>query len=462
MVFSSLKFLFVFAPIYYLVQSLLPAKARNAWLLLASLGFYAYGALANPFYLVLLIVSIAVNYLLGLAIGGGKKRKFCLALGLIYNFGCLFIFKYLDFFLQSAGWLLGRQLPLANLVLPIGISFYTFQISSYLIDVYRGQTAPEYSLIRLGAYLSMFPQLIAGPIVTYGSVAASLHKRNLTLQRFNAGLIDFTLGLGFKVLLANQLGGLWRNVQTIGFISVSTPLAWLGIVAYSLQLYFDFYGYSLMAIGLGRMMGFTLPQNFDHPYVSVSMTEFWRRWHITLGAWFREYVYIPLGGSRAGRVRTIRNLLVVWLLTGLWHGASLNFLLWGLANFLLVMLEKLGLQRLFRRVRPLGHLYMLLAIPLLWSIFAITDLQQLGVFFSRLFPFFGEGQNVYAQDFSKYLNQYGVLLACGCLFATGLPERWFARIRKTPLGAVLLLAVFWGSVYCLYMGMDDPFLYFRF
>ena len=318
--------------------------------------------------------------------------------------------------------------------------------------------------MNFAMYISMFPQLIAGPIVTYSSIKKEISRRSHSMRAVEEGLKTFTIGLGLKVLLANRLGGLWNEAGTVGYESISTPFAWLAITAFSLQIYFDFYGYSLMAKGLGRIMGFTIPENFHDPYLSLSMTEFWRRWHMTLGSWFRDYVYIPLGGSRKGKLMTFRNMLAVWALTGFWHGASWNFILWGLLMFALISVEKLGLIRILERVPALGHLYMAFAISVSWVLFAVTDLSQMAVYFTRLFPFLPqpEGMAYFAGDYLKYGRLYGLSLAAGLVFATGLPMKLYRRFKNSPAAAVVLLAVFWGCVYCMKMGMDDPFLYFRF
>lgn len=472
MVFSSIPFLFVFLPIFLAVYYLFPAKLRNLILFLGSLVFYGYGTLENPLHFVLILASIAVNWIIALLMNAVEKgRKLWLVLGLLYNFGWLFVFKYANFIFSAVQSLLdvawplsGIQLPAIDVVLPIGISFYTFQIVSYLVDVYRRTVPAEGSIVRLGAYLCMFPQLIAGPIVTYSSVAKQLRRRTLRLSAIDEGFKDFTLGLGYKVLLANRLGGLWNDVQAIGFDSLSTPLAWMGIIAYSMQIYFDFYGYSLMAVGLGKVLGFSLPENFCHPYMSTSMTEFWRRWHITLGSWFREYVYIPLGGNRKGPWRTFFNLFVVWAFTGLWHGASWNFVAWGLSLFLVIALEKYLIGGFLNRFKFFGHLYMILLIPLSWLLFVITDFEQIGVYFTRLFPFFQNSVvgNVYPDDYILKAEAYGIFLLVGLVCCTDLPVRVYRRLKDTVWGVLLLLAIFWGSVYCLYMGMNDPFLYFNF
>ena len=471
MVFSSIAFIMYFMPVFFLVYYILPASYKNAWLFLASLGFYYYGVRGNPGYLLLMIMSVVVNFVAGKLIEAQKTkraRKAWLVVGIVYDLGWLILFKYLGFLIENLNALFGAmhvkvQLETWNLILPIGISFYTFQIISYLVDVYRRETKAEKSLISLGTYLCMFPQLIAGPIVNYHLIQEQLHKRKHSMVKVESGLKVFALGLVYKVLLANRVGHLWTEVTAIGYESISTPLAWMSIVAYSLQLYFDFYGYSLMAIGLGRMMGFDFPQNFNNPYMAVSMTDFWRRWHMTLGGWFREYVYIPLGGNRGGFAKTVRNMFVVWLLTGLWHGASWNFVLWGLLLFVLLFVEKAGLGKVLERHKALGHIYMILWIPLSWLVFVITDLSQLGIYLQKLFPFFGStGTVLFQGDYLKYGKTYGIYLVLGILFATGVQEKLLKKNKNRLWVILLLLALFWASVYCMYLGMDDPFLYFRF
>ena len=471
MVFSSIAFIMYFMPVFFLVYYILPASYKNAWLFLASLGFYYYGVRGNPGYLLLMIMSVVVNFVAGKLIAAQKTkraRKAWLVVGIVYDLGWLILFKYLGFLIENLNALFGAmhvkvQLETWNLILPIGISFYTFQIISYLVDVYRRETKAEKSLISLGTYLCMFPQLIAGPIVNYHLIQEQLHKRKHSMEKVESGLKVFALGLAYKVLLANRVGHLWTEVTAIGYESISTPLAWMSIVAYSLQLYFDFYGYSLMAIGLGRMMGFDFPQNFNNPYMAVSMTDFWRRWHMSLGSFFRDYVYIPLGGNRGGFAKTVRNMFVVWLLTGLWHGASWNFVLWGLLLFVLLFVEKAGLGKVLERHKALGHIYMILWIPLSWLVFVITDLSQLGIYLQKLFPFFGStGTVLFQGDYLKYGKTYGIYLVLGILFATGVQEKLLKKNKNRLWVILLLLALFWASVYCMYLGMDDPFLYFRF
>lgn len=471
MVFSSLTFLFAFLPIFLILYYCSPAKYRNGLLFMGSLVFYGIG---EPLYLCLIICSVLVNLGIGLFIDRSERlsgKRLWLITGLLYNFGLLFFFKYTNFFLENINGVLklchsGTQLKLLELTLPLGISFYTFQIVSYIVDVYRGKVKADHSVISLGAYLCMFPQLIAGPIVVYSDIRRELHERTITIHNLDDGLKTFILGLGFKVLLANRVGTLWNEVCTIGFESISTPLAWLGSLAYSMQLYFDFCGYSLMAIGLGKMLGFTIPENFHHPYLSRSVTDFWRRWHITLGAWFREYVYIPLGGNRKGRIRTIVNLGIVWLLTGFWHGAAWNFILWGVFIFLLEILEKNLLLPVLNHksiaAHIFSHIYMILYILVSWTIFAISDFNQLAMYLARMFPFFGMGHTLNSYDFVKYLTDYSVLLICCILFCTAGPEKLYHRFKNKLGGIVIALIIFWYSVYYLAIGMNNPFLYFRF
>ena len=463
MVFSDLKFIYIFLPVFLIIYYLLPKRFKNAFVFLASVAFYTFGTLDRPLYAALFVLAIIITYIAALLMEKfPKHKKIILVLSLIYNFGLLFVFKYEGFLVTEFNGITGLNLPVLQLVLPVGISFYTFQAMSYCIDVYRGTVGAEASFVDYGAYISMFPQLVAGPIVTYPEIKKDLHRRNQDFDSFSEGLKIFVAGLGYKVIIANNLAGVWNDIITSGFESISTPLAWLAAVGYSLQLYFDFYGYSLMAKGMGRMIGFTIPDNFNDPYISVSMTEFWRRWHMTLSGWFREYVYFPLGGSRKGAFRTVINLLIVWTLTGLWHGASRNFILWGLIIFVIIVLEKAGLKKVFDKCRVLGHIYMILLIPLFWSVFAITDMEQLGTFFSRLFPFFSKAEYTVPFEPLKFLRQYGVFFLAGILLSTPLGKKIFYKVKDNLLGAILLGGMFAISIYFLCIGLNDPFLYFRF
>ena len=464
MVFSSLQFILIFLPIFFVCYYIAPHKFKNAVLLTGSLCFYIVGSLSHPEHIIILIMSIIVDFMTGLLIEKYERhKKLILVVGVIFHLLCLGIFKYSDFIASEMSRHIEGFNFTSNFVLPVGISFYTFQGISYIVDVYRGNIRAEKSLLNYAVYISMFEQLIAGPIVTYGQVEKNLHKRKIKLKSVMSGMGEFVFGLGLKVLLANPIGKLWTQTCAIGLDSISAPLAWMAIFAFSFQIYFDFFGYSLMALGLGKMLGFKLPKNFDHPYTSLTMTEFWRRWHITLGNWFKEYIYIPLGGNRNGKLATIRNLLVVWLLTGIWHGAGYNFILWGFVLFLIIVLEKFLIGKYLNKFPAVGHIYMLLLIPVTWAIFAVDDIGNLGVFFSRLFPFFGGGFfSVFHYDFLKYLKMYFPFFIAGALFSTKLPYRILKRIKSPVIIGIFLTVILGASIYCMCRGFDDPFLYFRF
>lgn len=450
MVFSSFEFLFRFLPAFLIIYFITPKKFRNAVLFLGSIAFYTYG---EAQYVLLLLASVTVNYVIARSMyktpedGRGRRQAVLLILALCYDFGMLFFFKY-------------RGLTTK---LPLGISFYTFQIAAYVIDVYRGVVPAEKSYVNLGTYLTMFPQLIAGPIVNYTEVSSFLKRRTVTARNFESGVRILVIGLGSKVIIADRVGMLWNNVQTIGFDSISTPLAWLGAVAYSMELYFDFAGYSMMAVGLGKMLGFQIPVNFRFPYISKSVTEFWRRWHITLGRWFRDYVYIPLGGSRKGRLRTMFNLFAVWILTALWHGAGYNFLIWGGMLLGALFLEKLFLLPFLQKSKVIGHVYLLLFVPVTWIAFTITDVHQLGIYLTRMFPFVNAHTGmVNSMDYIKYLKDYDSLLAMGVLFATPVPAVIYGRIKRGLLGTLAIAVIFALSMYYLAVSANNPFLYFNF
>ncbi len=466
MVFSSLKFIFIFMPVFFLIYALVPGnQLKNAVLFLGSIIFYSRGVLDAPVYILLFLQTIVINYALGRMIEDTEKhKKLLLIIGIVYNSFWLLFFKYSGFFSANINALLHTKIPERSILLPIGISFYTFQTLSYLADVYRKETKAATNLIHYGAYISMFPQLIAGPIVTYTTVAEELQSRKHSLHQIDQGLRIFTAGLGYKILIANQIGGLWSDIGTIGYKSISTPLAWMGIFAYSFQIYFDFYGYSLMAIGMGLLMGFHLPQNFDQPYLSVTMTEFWRRWHMTLGSWFKSYIYIPLGGNRQGTLKTIRNMLIVWLFTGFWHGASWNFILWGFVLFLILLSEKFLTGKYLNQHRVVGHYYMLALIPLSWTIFAITDIHLLGVYFQKLLPFLPHEEfRVISGDYVKSWDVYWKYFLAAVIFCTPLPGKLAQKLKSKPMiTAVWYGGIFIACVYCMYQGMNDPFLYFRF
>ena len=387
MVFSSIVFLFTFLPVVLILYFLVPKAAKNVILLIASLIFYAWG---EPVYVFLMLLSILLNYFCGLEIaekaeeGSGARGVFLFTV--LVNLGLLGFFKYAGFLVGSLNAVLPFDIPAPELNLPVGISFYTFQILSYIIDVYRKKVAVQKNLISFGLYVTMFPQLIAGPIVRYEDIETQLAERKVTLDKFGSGAAVFIQGLAKKVLLANLIGGLFSQVSAMPLGNISVLTAWLGCLAYTFQIYFDFSGYSDMAIGLGRMFGFRFPKNFDYPYISRSITEFWRRWHISLGTWFREYVYIPLGGNRVSRLKHIRNILAVWLLTGLWHGASWNFVVWGLYYGAILLVEKFLLGQWIERLPAvIQHLYSLFLIMTGWVFFFSPSLSSASGYLGAMF-----------------------------------------------------------------------------
>ena len=460
MVFSSFVFLLVFLPLILLLYYISPGRIKNLVLLLGSLLFYAWG---EPVYVLIMLFSTVFDYTNGRLISyfkAGNRNlwaKAVLIVDICGNLGILGFFKYADFFIGTVNSLTGAGIGLLQIALPIGISFYTFQTMSYTIDVYRGQVPPQRNILDFATYVTLFPQLIAGPIVQYKTVAHELGKRRVGLEDFSEGVYRFSKGLAKKVLLANQIGSLWDTISSMQELTVAT--AWLGAIAYSFQIYFDFSGYSDMAIGLGRMFGFHFLENFDFPYVSKSITEFWRRWHISLGSWFREYVYIPLGGNRKGKLRQVMNLLIVWMLTGLWHGASWNFVLWGLYYGLLLILEKLFLSKIMERLSGvLKHIYSLFLILLGWMIFAQTDMSRLGVYLKAMF---GVGVELVNSDFWYFLSCNGVLLVILVLCSMNV----WKRIPQKMLGVCkpVLMVLFMALSFAFLVGDSyNPFLYFRF
>lgn len=472
MLFSSVGFLFRFLPIFMIIYLVFP-KYRNIVLLVGSLIFYGVG---EPYFVLLLLLSVLVNYGISRYMfweprspqshrkkKAESRRKRALALAVTIDLGVLFVFKYWDFAAGSINAAVGKGLlPLLALALPLGISFYTFQMISYQVDCYRGTIEKRVGLLSFATYVCMFPQLIAGPIVRYGEVAERMMSRRVRIRDLENGLKLFTLGLGLKVLLANQVGTLWNLIMTAGAGRLHPLVAWLGAFAYSFQIYFDFWGYSVMAMGLGKMLGFSIPRNFDHPYISRSLSEFWRRWHMTLGSWFKEYVYIPLGSSRKGAWRTICNLFVVWALTGLWHGAAWNFVLWGIVFFLLLSLEKRTFGKWLERSLVLGHVYTVLIVPVTWVIFAITDMGQLAGYLGNLVGYHREGILVGVTQLFRYLKEYGALLIACVIFATPLPAKAYWKWKDRWFVVLILLGVFWWSVREIVMGSNNPFLYFRF
>ncbi len=437
--FSSLNFIIRFLPIFLYIYFIVPHKFKNAVLIIGSIVFYACG---NLLYTPLLVGGIFVNFLFSKKTI--EKKKWSLVVILLLNLSVLFYFKYIP-----------EMMP--------GISFLVFQLLAFQISCYRGKITTV-TLKEFFVYTLMFPKIIAGPITRYEEMQDAIDTRGCNLQNIEKGLGTFIIGLGYKVLLADQLSGMWLGIRTIGFSSISTELAWLGAVTYSLQLYFDFHGYSLMAIGLGQMLGFEFPENFHFPYMSKSVTEFYRRWHMTLGRWFKDIIYIPMGGSRAGALRTALNLFVVWLLTGLWHGISWNFLLWGIFLFLCVLIEKMFLGKFLQKSKVLSHIYLLTLIPISWMFFAITKLSDIPVYFSRMFaPLLqSNGVNVNALDYLKYGKMYGVFVLFAVVFALPWPENYLKKNIGTWPVILFLFFIFWFSVYEIAIGVNNPFLYFQF
>ena len=461
MIFSSLPFLFFYLMAVLAVYKLSPLKLRNLILLLVSLFFYGWG---EPVYILIMLLSIAVDYVHGMLVerwrADDRKARRAVASSVIFNLAILVFFKYWDFLAGNINALTGLHLPVLGLPLPIGISFYTFQTMSYTIDVYRRDAPVQKNLMTFGAYVTLFPQLIAGPIVRYKSVAEQLEGRKEDLEKFVSGIQRFTVGAAKKVLLANAIGQLWE--QSLAAQELTVVGAWLGLAAYAFQIYFDFSGYSDMAIGLGRMFGFEFLENFDYPYISKSVVEFWKRWHISLTTWFREYVYFPLGGNRVPKWKWIRNILIVWLLTGIWHGAGWNFLLWGLYYGVWMLAERLFLGKWLEKLPGVvRHFYTMVIVLLGWALFAVEDMGRLGTYFSALFGGGGWFSQVDGYRLRTYLPTL-VILAVG---STPLAKKLWARLgerARAVLAPVLVLAALILCTASLVDAGYNPFLYFRF
>ncbi|MCQ4922376.1 hypothetical protein NE686_04710 [Tissierella carlieri] len=470
MVFSSVLFLFYFLPFVLTIYFIAPKKYRNFILLIASLLFYGWG---EPKYIWIMLFSTVLDYTCGRLVHYYKsneninKAKLWLGVSIFVNLGLLGFFKYSDFLIFNLNNILGSSIPLLNLTLPIGISFYTFQTMSYTIDVYRGDTKVQNNIISFGTYVTLFPQLIAGPIVRYQTVAEEMDNRVESYDLFSEGIKRFILGLGKKVLLANNIGILWDNISHLNMSNIPVLTAWLGILAFSFQIYFDFSGYSDMAIGLGKIFGFNFLENFNYPYMSKSITEFWRRWHISLGTWFKEYLYIPLGGNRKGRFNHIRNILIVWILTGIWHGASWNFALWGLFFCGILIVEKLFILDLLKKLPQwLTRIYTLFLVLISWVIFAFDSITD-GLNYIKIL--FGFGSNDIYNHTSLYLLYTNILLFLILIIgSTDIPKRLWNyvnnRFNKISwiVENIFLLAVIVLSIAYLVDQSYNPFLYFRF
>lgn len=464
MVFSSLEFLFRFLPAVLVLYFIVPRRFKNPLLLVGSLFFYAWG---EPVYVLLMVASCTINYFLAIAIDkfrGTRKSGVALAVSIAVSLLILGFFKYADFAVNSFNNLLGTDVGTLDLPLPIGISFYTFQVLSYTIDVYRNNVNVQKNFIALSTYIALFPQLIAGPIIRYKTIAPDLLQRTHSLELFSQGVHRFVIGFAKKVIIANNIGLLWTAAVTTSEPSVM--LAWLGLIGFTFQIYFDFSGYSDMAIGLGRMLGFRYQENFNFPYIAQSVTEFWRRWHMSLGQWFRDYLYIPLGGSRVSFLKWIRNVFIVWLLTGLWHGASWNFAIWGLYFGLLLLLERLFLNKLLERLpRPFRHIYLLVLVMVGWTIF---QLETPGEIFGYLADMFALGSIELVNFEAWYLFRTNlVLLLVATAWAVPLFKILYERFADRTGARTVAMPVYYASLLLvssayLIDSSFNPFLYFRF
>lgn len=458
MVFSSILFIFRFLPIAMILYFLTPNKYKNLTLLLISLTFYSWG---EPKYFLIMVASIFVDYFVSRGIEKSRNNKkvsiALLSISIVFNLGILFFFKYFNFFLENVNNILGLSLKYVKITLPLGISFYTFQTMSYTIDVFLGKVKAEKNIINFGAFVCLFPQLIAGPIVKYTDINVELKHRKIDMKQIQDGIELFILGLGSKVLIANNIGAFWSEIEGKGFVGLGIVIAWISVLAFAFQIYFDFSGYSLMAIGLGKILGFNFPRNFNYPYISKSITEFWRRWHITLGSWFKEYVYIPLGGNRVGRLRLYINLFIVWFLTGFWHGASYNFILWGLYFFILISIEKAVLLKFLEKHKIISHIYSIFFILLGWAIFAVVDLGQLKILLKEMFSVSKNNQWIY------YLRNYGITFIIATVFSTPIVKNIYNKVIKSDiLNTFILMIIFLLCIAYLVDATYNPFLYFRF
>ena len=459
MVFSSIPFLFFFLPIVLICYYVVPFKLKNYVLLVFSLIFYAWG---EPVYIILMIFSCLLNYFYALYHDKVKNKKLLFILCIVANLLILGFFKYADFLIDIINSIFRLNINPLKLALPIGISFFTFQTMSYSIDVYRSSVVPERNFFYFTTYVSMFPQLIAGPIVRYETISKELYKRDINFNNFSDGLLRFMQGLFKKVLIANNIGYLWTTLSSMESLSIAS--AWLGIIAYTFQIYFDFSAYSDMAIGMGKMLGFNYLENFNYPYISKSVTEFWRRWHISLSSWFKDYVYIPLGGSKCSRIKHIRNILIVWCLTGIWHGASYNFMLWGLYYGIILIIEKFFLKGFLSKLpNTLKHIYTMLVVIIGWLIFASTDLSMFSVYFSNMFnifkyPFIDE-------TFIFYFKSYFIIIVISTLLSMPIYQNIKKKLNSRGwmiISLILYLVFFFITVSYLVSDSYNPFLYFRF
>lgn len=473
MVFSSLIFIFMFLPVSLLVYYISPYKYRNLILFVISLIFYAWG---EPVYITIMLFSTVFDFINGIQIEKMKqkneqsKAKAILIISIVVNLGILCFFKYTNFFIGNINTMFSINIGFINLALPIGISFYTFQTMSYTIDVYRGEVKAQKNIITFGAFVALFPQFVAGPIVRYKTIEEQLNNRHESFEKFSEGVKRFVIGLGKKVLLANNIGVIWEEISSSNIRDLPVLTAWLGAIAFTFQIYFDFSGYSDMAIGLGKMFGFDFLENFNHPYMAKNVTDFWRRWHISLSSWFKDYVYIPLGGNRGSKAMQIRNLIVVWALTGFWHGASWNFVIWGLYFSVVLILEKMFLYKLLEKLPSfVCHIYTMLIVIISWVIFAFEDFSNMKTYIKSMF---GLNHNVFINNYFLYLLTSSVILliiltVCSTNIAEKLKVLITSRISSNSAKIIVIknicyVVIILVSVAFLVGDSYNPFLYFRF
>lgn len=470
MVFSSLMFLYIYLIFVLFIYFISPMKMKNFIMFAAGIFFYAWG---EPVYIIIMLISTLIDYTSGLLINkfdnNSKVRTVCLLVSLIMNLGLLFVFKYSSFVITNFNSIFGTGIIDPKLALPIGISFYTFQSMSYTIDMYMRKIKVQKNFISFASYVTLFPQIVAGPIVRYEDVAREIDSRTINVNKISDGIGLFVKGLSKKVILANNIGLVWTQIKAMDYTELPVLTAWIGILAFTFQIYFDFSGYSDMACGLGKMLGFNFPQNFNYPYISKSISEFWRRWHITLGAWFKSYVYIPLGGNRKGMVKTLRNLIIVWALTGLWHGSSWNFILWGLYFGILIIIERLGFGKILEKLPAfVSRMYTFLLVVFGWVLFDTNTLTDAGSYIGAMFGFTGK----FANTNSFYILFSNLVLFAVCIFAsTEFTKNTFSKLRRKSRKYAISLAYsapfvqFVLMILCTAYLVDatyNPFLYFRF
>ena len=468
MVFSSIVFLYIFLPIMLLIYFVVPRKLKNAVMILASLVFFAWGEIR---YIFIMLILAVMDFFCGKGInkneGNKPKQKLYLFIDIGVNLLILFFFKYADFIIVNINEILNTQIPLLNIPLPIGVSFNTFQSLSYIIDVYRGTVKCEKSFYNYLTYTTLFPQIIAGPIVRYETVDEELETKKISMDNFSKGMRRFIVGLGKKVLIANNVGTLWNIIEIGEYSEMSMLLSWISIIAFALQIYFDFSGYSDMAIGLANIFGMDFDENFNYPYISKSITEFWRRWHITLGSWFRDYIYIPLGGNKKGFLKQIRNILIVWFLTGAWHGASWNFILWGLFFGVILILEKVILLKLLKKLPTwTNYVYTAFLVLISWVIFAFEDLGKVKDYLFTMFHL--NKTNIVNAEGLYYLKNYFIIIVIGLILSTPVISKLLKKLeeKQSNIRSILITGVYIGilvlSTASLVSDSYNPFLYFRF